>query len=256
MEPGLKSHKSKAVARTGKPGAGASRKAEPTDSELEDKIDLLIDEGKNRRAERLLRRMLETQPNSVFAHFHLARVYRRINQDERALYHAHRTLSLSPGEANARLNLGLIYECMGRTALAFRNYKRELKRNPDSLLTRFNLGHLYFNKHQWRRASQCFQRCFDARFPYAVEEMVHKLGHCYFKLNDVHACIELYKNYVLLEPDSDWATANLGSAMLHAKDYKGAVLRLTRAARLGSSVEDDLAKAKKLYRKERMAKFG
>jgi Flp pilus assembly protein TadD len=39
---------------------------------------------------------------------------------------------------------------------------------------------------------------------------------------------------VEIVPNAGWAFANLGCALLRAKDYKGAILRLKRAVQLGT----------------------
>src|SRR5256885_1837762 len=102
---------------------------------LENEAVSLLDRGKLRSSERLLKRMLAINTKCLPAHFHLARVYRRTGQYDLALYHARRTLRLSPDEPNASLNLGLIYDLMGRDTQAIRCYKKELSRNPDSAET-------------------------------------------------------------------------------------------------------------------------
>ena len=130
-------------------------------AEIQDETDRLLENGKLRRAERLLKRLLTIDPNCLIAHFQLARVYRRTGEYKIALHHAHRTLKLSPNERNACLNLGLIYEFMGRDKLAAFYYRRELSRNPGCAMTSWNIGCLYFRNRRWLHASRHFRRCFE-----------------------------------------------------------------------------------------------
>lgn len=124
-----------------------SNRANTSETMLEDRAVQLIDRGQLRRAESVLKRMLADDPNCLPAHFHLARLYRRTKQYQRALYHARRTLRLHPQEANACLNLGLIYEFMGNDRRAAAYYRKELSRHPNSGETLYNIGRLYFNRH-------------------------------------------------------------------------------------------------------------
>jgi hypothetical protein len=51
-------------------------------------------------------------------------------------------------------------------------------------------------------------------------------------------------------PSAPWAHANLGCALLRANDYKGAVLRLSKANQLGikKSIAVELKQAKKMLK--------
>jgi tetratricopeptide (TPR) repeat protein len=220
--------------------------------EMEDEAIRLLETGKLRRAERMLGKILAIDANSITAHFQLARVYWRTGEYERALRHARRTLKLSPEEPNACLNLGLIYDLMGLDRLAIFYYKRELSRNPGSPETLWNIGRLYFRKHRWLQASKYLRRCFEMGFEFEIEDTLYKLGSCYYKLHDIQSYIEVYTHYIQMVPNAVWAFANLGCALLHAKDYKGAALRLGRASQLGikKSVAVELAQAKKMFLKE------
>lgn len=217
--------------------------------ELEDEAVRLLDSGKLRRAERVLKQMLAIDANCLAAHFQLARVYRRAKKYDLALRHARRTLRLSPNERNACLNLGLIYDLMERDRLAALYYKKELARNPESAETLWNLGRLYFKKRRWLNASKYLRRCFEMGFVFDLEDTVDKLGICYQKLHDVRSYIEVFGSYIQLFPNAGWAFANLGRALLCARDYRGAVLRLSRANQLGTrkGVAGELARAKRLW---------
>ncbi len=220
---------------------------------MEEKAVCLLESGKLRRAERLLKRMLAIDPDCLAAHFNLARVYWRTEENKRALHHGRRTLKLNPKEANAALNVGLIYEFMGRDKLAAHYYKRELSPYPNSAETLFNIGRLYFNWHRWFRASEYLRRCFDIGYSFRVEDTVYKLGECYCELRDLQSFIDVYRRYLQMVPKAPWAAYNLGGALLRTKDYKHAVLWLTRAKQLGNRkkhVVIELAKAKKMLKKE------
>jgi tetratricopeptide (TPR) repeat protein len=229
-------------------------KASTNTEKMEDEAIRLLESGKLRRAERVLKGLLANDPDSLAAHFNLARVYWSTEEYECALLHARRTLRLNPKEPNACLNLGLIYEFMRRDKLASHYYKRELSRDPGSTETLFNIGRLYFNNHRWLRASKYLRRCFDLGNLFRVEDTVYKLGECYCKLYDLQSFIDIYKRYLQMVPNAAWAAANLGGALLRAKDYRHAVLWLSRAKQLGvkHSVDVDLARAKKMVMKGSM----
>ena len=197
--------------------------------------------------------MLKANPSCLAAHFHLARVYRRTGQYKKALSHGLKVLKMNKEEGNANLNVGIIYDLMGKHDKAFSYYKTELSINPHSLETEWNIGRLYFSRHRWREASRHLRHCIESGYEFALEDTVQKLGFCFYKLRDLNSFIEIYTRYIQLVPDAGWAFANLGCALLRAKDYRGAILRLQRAMQLGtkSSYDQEINHAKQMLAKAR-----
>lgn len=121
--------------------------------DLEERAESLIELGKLKRAEAVLKKMLQLDKNSLPAHFNLVRVYIRSKQSALAIEHAKKTLRLNPKEKNAHLNLGIAYALAGRESLAIRHLKRELACNAASVETLWNLGDIFFGRKDWKTAS-------------------------------------------------------------------------------------------------------
>ncbi len=218
---------------------------------MEDEAICLLENGKVRHAERILKQLLVSDPKNITAHFQLALVYLRTKEYKRAVYHSHRTLRLNPQETNACSNLGLIYEVMGRDDLASYYYKKELSHNPNNGPTLWNIGRLYFRKQRWLLASQYLRRSFEIGDLVDAEDTVDKLGKCYRELRDVNSYVDLHRRYLQMVPNASWAAANLGFALSYAKDYRHAVQWLTRAKQLGNkkkSVSAELLRANRMIR--------
>jgi tetratricopeptide (TPR) repeat protein len=233
------------------------KREKPNFDELEARADALLDSGKVSAAEKILKRMLAMDENCLGAHFNLARVYKRKGDFEKALLHGKRTIEISPREANAYLNLGVIYEELGDIRRATACYKKELSRDPLSVETLWNFGQLLFEKHRWKQASRCLQRCFDLGYWHEAEQSLWKLGRCYFKLNDLRTFIRAYERYANTRPDSAWAAEGLGRALLHAKEFRQACVWLMKAKRLGADskdVDQDIEAATKGFRKTQRKK--
>ncbi|MGN6386762.1 MAG: tetratricopeptide repeat protein [Verrucomicrobiota bacterium] len=217
------------------------------EEELETLVEFSLECDDPSFAERILREMLRRNPDSLTAHFHLTRVYRRKGQFSRALLHGQRTLKINPEEPNASLNLALVYEELGNYQRAVFYYKKELKRDPLNAETLYNLGYLYFHKHRWSAAAECLEKCLQERFWFNREDTVYKLGYCYYKQNNLQKYIELYQEYLRTVPFSAWAAENLGNALVRSKDYKSGILWLKRGHRLNptGSIAEAIFKARK-----------
>jgi Tfp pilus assembly protein PilF len=224
-------------------------KADINTVKIENEAIRLLERGQTPRAKRLLKRLLAIDPKNITAHYQLVLAYFKTKEFKRAVYHSHCLLRLNPQETNVCLNLGLVYEFMGRDRLAIHYYKRELSRNPDNGPALSNIGLLYFEKHRWLQASKYLRRGFDLGDLFKRKNIFRKLGECYRALRDPQSFIDVYKRYLEHVPNASWAAANLGSALLFAKDYKSAVRWLARAKQLGNRnkyLAVDLAQAKKM----------
>lgn len=73
----------------------------------------------------------------------------------------------------------------------------------------------------------------DEGYDHDVVRTVDRLGCCYRELNLLPDYIELFTSFLQRFPSEGWAVANLGSALLHAKEYKRAAICLKRAKKLG-----------------------
>lgn len=217
------------------------------DQFLENSTEKLLENGQLRKAERLLKNILASNPNDFDVHFQMARLYRLKKDFGLALQHGLRAFEMNPEEANLCLNIGLIYESAGENVRALQYYKLELLRNPDSGETLFNIGLLYFNLTDWPMATRYLERCFNNGYSFRMEDVVCKLGYCYFRSGNIASYIDIYRDYLCRVPLAGWARANLGSALLLIKDYRGALLNLTRARCLGvrKSVDQKIASAKR-----------
>jgi hypothetical protein len=72
-------------------------------------------------------------------------------------------------------------------------------------------------------------------------------------LNKIDMYIQAYEKYLNVVPNSSWAATNLGRALLHDKQYKRAVLWLSKACRLDpkGSLAEDLLRARQALTKSR-----
>lgn len=223
-----------------------------TADEMERKAVEYFDAGSLSLSKRYCDKLLASDPDNIAAHFYLTRICWRKGMLKSALHHAKRVLQLNPSEGNAFLNLGLVYESLGNLKMAVTCYRKELAQNPFSGETLFNIGHLYFGARRWKKAITYLLQYVQMGFPFRQEDALFHLGNCYSEIDDLRGYIDAYTRYVSAHPNTGWALANLGSALLRSKDYKEAILKLSRAKRVGTrlSVDRKLATAKRMLERE------
>jgi tetratricopeptide (TPR) repeat protein len=91
---------------------------------------LLVEEGRDDAAERLLEGWTERNPSSAAARVELARLYREMGDDEAERDTLLQAVALDPNDARAHAALGRLHDESGEPAQALANYERSLARNP------------------------------------------------------------------------------------------------------------------------------
>jgi tetratricopeptide (TPR) repeat protein len=202
---------------------------------LFERLSSLYDEGNLRQAQKELQRILKEDPLDVTANFYMALILLRDKRCEEALNHALRVHRLEPHEPNINLNLGCIYECLGDLQRAKRYYKQELHLHPGCGEAWFNLGHRYFEAHQWKRASECFERCMALK--HSVNDISPKLAYCYIKRAEIEKEIALYCELIQLDSNDSWAIQNLGASLIDIGQLDEALSWLLKAKAFGPDDE-------------------
>ncbi len=235
-----------AAAKSERPAAIQKTRPTMTTDDLEARALALIDRGRWKAAEPLLLQLLQSGKDDLSAHFELCRLYRRKGDNRAAIRHGLLAYQINPEEPNLCLNLGLAYECFGDERLALWFYRKELERNPRSDETFFDLGRMLFHQGQWQEAAKWLRLNFNMDYQFRFADTVKKLARCYRKLGDGEALVALYREYTLRRPQEAWAYVRLGTLLLRAGDFRGALLKFLRAQALGSkgNIEKKIAQAR------------
>jgi tetratricopeptide (TPR) repeat protein len=87
-----------------------------------------------------LRRVLETDPDNLLAHYNLGFIAYRSRDYDTAMQHLKRTLELRPDHPEAHYTLGLTYMALGRYDDAVASLERAIAIDPKHVGAHFNLA--------------------------------------------------------------------------------------------------------------------
>jgi len=141
--------------------AGASRALTGHDARcgaLEQQVGDALQSDDPERAGTLCVEILELQPNSVFAHHHLAVLADRDNRFAEAERHYLAALAAEPGNADVLSSLGWSYLLQGRHSEALQVLQQALQQQPGHPTAIFNLGWLAGLQGDEARAVAYFRR--------------------------------------------------------------------------------------------------
>ncbi len=96
------------------------------------------------------------EPGNVDAHYAMAQIYLRENQQKRALAKFQEILKLTPDDLAVQLRVALIYYELKDYSKAIAEFKKVLKRNPDADKIKYYLGILYESREESDAALDAF----------------------------------------------------------------------------------------------------
>lgn len=117
-----------------------------------------------------------------------------------------RVLQLDPGFAEAHFNLGNILRGRGQLAAAAEAYRRAAEHAaepPLKVAAFYNLAYVLDEQGLFAPAAQALQQCLELDAHCA--DACFNLAMCYERLQQHRQAAEMWRRYLRLDPDSEWA---------------------------------------------------
>lgn len=212
-------------------------------------------------AERLYRRVLETQPENADAHYLLGTLAQQAGDPKAAVasltraikanrrnpyYHLalgdarlaqgkpgqaetsyRKALSIDPGSAEATLGLGNLLHSRGRIAAAIKHYRRAIALKPELAEAHNNLGVALLAEGAAAEAAACFTRALELRPDYPDAHL--NLGRVLKGEGKMREAIASYRAALELDPRLAEAHNNLGNALREQGDLEAALTHYRQA---------------------------
>jgi len=167
--------------------------------------------GRLDKAEEILRRALESQPQSPELHAQLGLTLKAQGRLEQAIAAFRRALTLRPEFAEAHNNLGNALKAAGEPGPAIEAYRHALTLRPDLAETHNNLGNALRETGYADEAVAAYRQALALRPNYA--EAHYNLGNALMEQRQFDAAIAALRQAVVLRPHFPEAFNNLGGAL-------------------------------------------
>ncbi|MCX7974475.1 MAG: sulfatase-like hydrolase/transferase [Candidatus Aminicenantes bacterium] len=181
-----------------------------------DKIDVFNDlsrareigmEGDAEEAIRIIKTIIDKDPEISEAHFTLGNIYFRIGQFESALNHFRQALVLKPDDVFAAINIANCYLRLGKAEEAEKFLLDFINKGfPDSQIY-FLLGNIKFYQHKYNEALSYYQECLALNPDSA--SAYNAIGAVYFQLQAIEKAEQNFLQALKLNPELTNANYNL-----------------------------------------------
>jgi tetratricopeptide (TPR) repeat protein len=159
----------------------------------------------------------------------MGKIYEFSGKPEQALAEYRRVVELNPVSVTAPYHIARIYERQGKYSEAEEAYKRVIARMPSFWLGYSGLGELYFNLGKFSEAAQQYQKVIDLMpsNPLGYEGA----GAAYEQLGEYEKAIDVFKKGLGANPNAEvWS--NLGAAYMFVGDNNKAAEAMQNAVEL------------------------
>lgn len=144
------------VLHTGHPTA----RADNTPALMHQAIQLSL-KGDLKKARKIFQEILKKEPNNMFAHNNLGKIYFDLKELDLALASYRKALDINPDFIMAQNNIAMVYKETGDYEKAEAAFKETLERFPKFELANANLGEIYLLQKRYGEAVTYLQKAVD-----------------------------------------------------------------------------------------------
>jgi protein O-GlcNAc transferase len=174
-----------------------------------------------------LQRAIELRPDFEVARRQLIAALLRSDRFAQAKELCEQSLAILPKSSELHLYRGNLHERAGDKASAIASCERALALNPTSIEAQQNLSRLLFDTEQFERAEASYRREIELTPEHFGPR--HQLGIVFDRMGRYAEAIELFKQAILLNPNSGASYSSLGAAYINLDQASGETVALAHA---------------------------
>ena len=149
---------------------------------------ILVEFGKLKEAEYVIRKAIELNPNYALGYSNLGGILLSLGKLREAEYAIRKAIELNPNESDLYSNLGNILGNLGKFEEAEVTTRKAIELNPNFANAHFNLGNILINFKRLSEAKLSFKKAIKIN-PNLVE--AHRdLGICLYLLKDIDGALK------------------------------------------------------------------
>lgn len=200
----------------------------------------LINMGRDREAEVILRKVIQIDPGVERAYVNLTSIMVRKQRMEEAFQVLMQGLKANPNSSELYTNLGVFYDLQGKPELAIQTLLRAISIPPDYPEAYTNLGVVYAGLGRWSDAERCYRLGLSVMNENPRAH--YNLGVALYSMGRISESAESFRQAVRFAPELPEAVYNLASVSLELGNRQAALELLPRLRRLDQHHADKLEK--------------
>ena len=188
------------------------------------------------RAQKLLKKVIEIQPNHSKAHNNLGIVFKKLGQLDAAVKIFKKALAIKPDYIEVNYNLGVTLKELGQLEDAVKSYEKAVALKPDYADAHYNLGNTLKELGRLDAAVKSYEKALAVNPDDA--EAHNNLGNTLKELGRLDAAVKSYEKAVAVNPDYAEAHNNFGATLRELDQLDAAVKCYEKALALKPDYAD------------------
>ena len=202
-------------------------------------------EGKLEEAEKLYKKILDTEPTNFDANKNLSIFFYKLGRLDEAEASCKKTIELKPDFMECYYDLGNILYQLGKLDEAEKNFQKVIELKPDHIEAYFNLSIIFRDLDRFDEAEKNFKKVIELKPDHIGVHFI--LGINYKKQKKLSMAISSFYRHIIIKPDDHQARYYLGSLLENeAKFHYGYAFEKTKDTK---RFYEEKLKSKKLIKK-------
>lgn len=193
----------------------------------------------------LIEQAIQSNPNVALFHSNLGEMHRKLNATHLSIQYGQYAVQLDPNSVIALSNLGIAYYDAKQYEQAEECHKQALAINPQFSCSLNNMGSIYKAYGQTKQAIQFYQAAIAAASQFV--EPFNNLGVIFLQQQEFNQAVKYLNQAIILAPAFADAHCNLGLALLGLEQCDNALIHFEKALQLKPDYAEAYYSFAKLY---------
>lgn len=196
----------------------------------------LLDAGKFKEAELVLKDAASSNPKHTAALYDLAQVYVKLKRFPEAIELYLQIIEINPKDINSRSHLAELYSWVGNYDKSIVTYRDALELDPANAGLKTGLSKVLRWSHRYDEAERFYKEVLQLDPEH--HEALKGLAKTYSMTGNLEGAVEILNKAIKLYPNDAEAHKEMGTVLAWQKDYKGAILSLKKSIELSPDYAD------------------
>lgn len=197
-----------------------------------------LDQGRDREAEILLRKVIRIDPSVEEAYVNLSNLFVRKQRMDEALQLLQQGLQTNPYSSKLHNNLGVLYDLRGQADQALQTLFQAIRISPDYAESYTNLGVVYAGLKRWKEAEHYYRVSLNVF--YENPKAHYNLGVALYPQGRLSEAAEAFRLALAFAPEDNDALFNLASVSVELGNHQAAMELLPRLRGRDRALADKL----------------
>ena len=199
----------------------------------------ILQSGKYDVAESNFKKIIELDPNNIFALNNLGNLFLLKKKYNDSLILFDQVLKIKPEYAEALVNKGNCLTNLNQNNEALKYYKKALNLRPDFINVFYDQGNCLLKLNRYEEALICYKKILDTKPNFY--KAINNQGLCFENLHKFEEALTCYKKTIELNPNFAEALVNKGNCFQKLHLFNEAILSYKKAIQINPNLNSAIS---------------